>query len=223
MKMKIESIEKIEYPLQTFSEESANFLFQKIDEMLCRKDILHIALSGGSTPMPILRILKKYPIEWKRLVFFQVDERCVSVVSDESNYKQLMNNFVKHIGSKIYKMYDEKKGIEKSVKEYNKLLHNISFDLVLLGMGTDGHTASLFPETEALKNNNMKACANEVPLLESTRITLTYPTIIEATEIVVLLKGETKVRVLESIEKGMQYPMTKVVNEARKITWLIGK
>lgn len=223
MKMKIESIEKIEYPLQTFSEESANFLFQKIDKMLCRKEVLHIALSGGNTPMPILKRLKYFPIEWERLVFFQVDERCVSVASDESNYKQLMNNFVKYIGSKIYKMYDEKKGIEKSVRIYNKLLHNISFDLVLLGMGTDGHTASLFPETEALKNNNMKVCANEVPLLKSTRITLTYPTIIDATEIVVLLKGETKVRVLESIEKGMQYPMTKVANEARKITWLIGK
>lgn len=223
MKMK----NNLEYKIfhsKTYPDNCANFLYEKIKKLLSNKEELFIALSGGNTPMPILKSLKKLPINWKCLVFFQVDERCVSIESEDSNYKQLMTNFFQYVESKFYQMYNEKLGVEKSVKVYEKLLNNISFDLVLLGMGDDGHTASLFPKTKALKENKRKVCTNYVPKLNSTRITLTYPPIVEGKEIVVLLKGQNKINVFREIEKGKtEYPIVKIIKNTNKITWLIAE
>lgn len=223
MKMKDNLGYKI-FRSEIYPNSCANFLYEKISKSLDEKEKLFIALSGGSTPMPILKLLKEFPLEWERLVFFQVDERCVSIESEDSNYKQLTTHFFKHIGSEFHRMYDETLGVEKSVEVYENLLKNISFDLILLGMGGDGHTASLFPNTTALKENKRKVCMNYVPKLNSTRITLTYPIIIESEEIVVLLKGQDKINVFREIEKGAtEYPIVKIIQEAKKIIWLIGE
>lgn len=97
------------------------------------------------------------------------------------------------------------------------------FDLILLGMGDDGHTASLFPRTLALKENTRWVVENKVPQLNTRRITLTYPTILSAKKIVVLIKGETKKKIYEEIVSNTEtlYPMQKVMFEREDIDWIL--
>ncbi|WP_343329141.1 6-phosphogluconolactonase [Polaribacter staleyi] len=213
---------------------SANFLRDTIQKLLIEKlGIISIALSGGSTPIPILNILKNENIDWNRVSFYIVDERCVSLEDSQCNYNNINIVFFSNISSNSYSIITDGVSFKKSSENYQYLLNeNLAktpngvpeFDLILLGMGEDGHTASLFPNTEALEEQDNFVVLNDVPQLATQRITLTYPVILAAKCAIVLCKGEKKEEIVENIytNKGNSYPINKIAKEHSNIKWLIG-
>lgn len=194
---------------------------------------INIALSGGSTPIPILEKLKDKDINWDRINFFMVDERCVPTSSESSNFGNISKVFFSKINSKKFSMVQENKSFEDSLLQYKtQISENVKigetgfpiFDLILLGMGDDGHTASLFPNTNALSESKQVAVINEVPQLKTKRLTLTYPSILNAKEIIVIVKGSNKEKMISQIytESSCDYPIKKIVAEHSNLKWLIG-
>ena len=201
--------------------------------LLEKNETINIALSGGSTPIPILKKLKDQSIDWDRVSFFLVDERCVPLQSPESNFGVIKQTFFDFISSKAFPMFKDLKTPAKEALEYEQKIKEMVplnesgvpiFDLILLGMGGDGHIASLFPETQALEQEQRMVVDNHVPKLKSTRITVTYPIIMEATHRIMLIKGEEKISVLNELidNESTAYPVDKLFRESY-MTWFVGK
>ena len=230
MKMKNKNQNIFTTNTQNFNQFSANFIKEKL-EKIKHKNVINIALSGGSTPIPILNILKGFKLNWDKFNFFLVDERFVNVNSDESNYKNINASFFKDISSVNFPMLQENLSLDQTVISYRKKIEkNLKFvkpnlpkfDLIILGMGEDGHTASLFPNTEALNEQDNFVVKNYVPQLDSFRITLSYPTLLNCEESIILIKGKEKEGIFEEIicGEGLKYPITKLLNS--KTNWIIG-
>lgn len=219
------------YSALEYDELSAELIYNKLKILQSNKTKICIALSGGSTPIPILKKLKAYKLDWNKFHFFMVDERFVDINHKDNNYGNIKQAFYDFIPSKSYPMIINTDNIDVSVKSYDCLLRNevISvnekpkFDLIILGMGNDGHTASLFPDTEGLKEENESVIKNYVSKFESWRVTLTYPTILNANEIIVMLKGKEKKEIFKSfyLTESNEYPIAKVSKEHNHINWLI--
>lgn len=158
-----------------------------------------VALSGGSTPKAIYKTLaSKYQsaIDWSKVELYWSDERAVAPDHPHSNYKMAMDNGFRQLPvSKIFPM----KGtgdLIKNALEYEQLIQerlgSSLFDLVMLGVGEDGHTASLFPHTEGPKETKKLVMANYVPSHESWRLTFTLPCINQSQKAVIYALGPTK-------------------------------
>jgi len=163
---------------------------------------------------------------WKKVNFFWVDERIIPINHPESNFSNA-TKFLSQIPANFFQMYDEKLGIEASIANYNKSLNLVPkkngfphFDLILLGMGDDGHTASLFPNTKGLLETKSFVICNEVPQLNTSRITLTFPVIKNSDEIFILINGG-KIKLLhEIIDQKTNYPIEKLFEDGTNKTWL---
>lgn len=218
-----------------FKEDYTNSVTKLISEKLKKllsnsSDIITVALSGGTTPLPILTQLSEENIDWQRISFFIVDERCVPIEHADSNFGNIKKVFFDKIKSKSYSVIQPNREYDDCANMYQKTILEIvpksndfpRFDIILLGMGDDGHTASLFPKTSALKENNELVVLNQVPQLETQRITFTYPLILNSTDLFLLFKGENKKQILSEILEGkeQELPIVKVLNECSQITIL---
>lgn len=221
-------MKRINYKLENFDKLSASLLAEILHKLLKDNKSINVALSGGSTPLPILKILSKNKsIAWEKINFYLVDERCVPVNSSHSNYKNINDNFFKKIESKNFKIIKENIDFKKCSENYNNLINNQvktindfpCFDLVLLGIGNDGHIASLFPNSSALKEIKKTATLNYVSKLKSYRITLTYPTILNSKEIILISKGKEKEMLINSlVSSKTDYPIQKIFDEYKNLT-----
>lgn len=212
---------------------AAEFLFKTLIKFQAEnKGKINVALSGGSTPLPILKVLINKKLDWERFNFFMVDERCVSLENSFSNYGNIYKIFFNKIPSNNYSMVQEGISFNESIKKYKKdIIENVAigenrfpiFDLILLGMGDDGHTASLFSKTKALLEEKELVALNKIPQLNTERITLTYPVILNANEIIVMVKGENKEKIISELysSSSKKYPMLKIVEEHSNLKWLI--
>ena len=216
-----------------FDSFSAEFLHNTLKIFSENKKNISIALSGGSTPLPILSILKEYKLNWEYFNFFMVDERNVSISSSSSNYGNIEKVFFRDVNSSSYSMINDNYSIEECAINYEKLLcskiplgeNNLPiFDLILLGIGDDGHTASLFPDTKGLNESKKAVIKNSVPQLDTERITLTYPVILNASKIIILAKGAAKGEILKKIKigKGDHYPIAQIINSNVETTCILG-
>ncbi len=140
-----------------------------------------IALSGGSTPKNLYKKMAELPFD--NVQFFQVDERYVPKEHEDSNYKMIEETLKKPIHH-----FDTSLNIQESLKQYEKELPK-QFDLIILGIGNDGHTASLFPNTAALDSKEKVAQTKNI----QERLTITFPVILNSKNILVLLKNKKKV------------------------------
>lgn len=188
-----------------------------------------VALSGGSTPKKLFALLTEEPfrsqIEWKKVFFFFGDERHVLPDDPQSNFRMANETLfqpLKISKKNIFRWITEEKFAEIVADDYElwiwdfftkKGLHTKedgdnepSFDLILLGMGADGHTASLFPFTEALHETDKIAFANPVEKLNTTRLTLTFPIINNARNIIFLISGQEKAETLHEVLHGEFQP-----------------
>lgn len=171
--------------------------------------LFSVALSGGSTPKAIYQKLAtpKYinRVDWSKVAVFFSDERSVAPDNPDSNYKMAMDSGFSQLPlpkEHIHRMQAEE-NIEENALSYEKKLLEVlggrAFDYIMLGMGDDGHTASLFPGTDALNVNERLVTANYVPQKETWRMTFTYPLINSATNIVLYVLGEGKAQMLKRV------------------------
>ena len=218
---------------KVFDSFSAEFLYNTLKTLSENKKNISIAISGGSTPLPILSILKEHKLNWEYFNFFMVDERNVSISSSSSNYGNIEKVFFKDVNSSSYSMINDNFSMEDCANNYEKLLlskislgkNNLPiFDLILLGIGDDGHTASLFPDTSGLNESKKAVIKNSVPQLNTKRITLTYPVILNASKIIILAKGAAKNEILKEIKmgKGDHYPIARIINSKVDTTCILG-
>lgn len=193
-----------------------------------------VALSGGSTPKAIFELLSAPPydqmLEWNKIHLFWSDERAVPPDSPESNYHMAMQaGFAKMPIPKeqIHRMRAEERIQENSLaydQEITATLQGRSFDLIMLGMGEDGHTASLFPYTEGLNAQNRLAIANYLPEKKSWRMSLTYDCINQASHIVIYVLGASKQKTLAEVltapSQFDRYPIQKVGTSTHRALWI---
>lgn len=178
-----------------------------------------VALSGGSTPKAIYQTLSQKPkaLDWGRVFLFWSDERSVPPDHPDSNYRMAMEHLGKLpiLEEHIFRMHAEN-DIEVNAAAYEHVIKAKTdgiFDLVMLGMGEDGHTASLFPGTEALKITDRLVVPNYIPHLDSWRMTLTFPCINAARTICVYVLGEKKrARLKEVLAGENDFPISYVKN-----------
>jgi|LakMenEpi03Aug12_release.lakeMendotaPanAssembly.Ray.scaffolds.fasta_scaffold01500_18 6-phosphogluconolactonase len=205
------------------------------EEAISRKGSFHVALSGGSTPKAIYEGLSQPPnrdkIDWKKVHLYWSDERCVPPYHPESNYHMAMEaGFSKlHIpAEQIHRMQAEG-DVEEGALAYEHLIEakvpEKSFDLLMLGMGSDGHTASLFPKTHGLHSEGRLVIANYIPQMETWRMSLTFECINEAHHIALYVLGKPKAimasRALEGPYIPDELPVQKVGTEKHKALWIM--
>jgi 6-phosphogluconolactonase len=183
-----------------------------------------VALSGGSTPKAMFQILAEKPfadtLPWSSIYFFWGDERCVPPDHAESNYRMANETLLSKVPiprENIFRIPAEDEDHERAAANYSETIRQFfksagaepewpHFDLVFLGMGADGHTASLFPGTPALRVNDRIAAANYVEKLQSWRITLAAASINRASNIIFLVAGADKAPALKEVIEGQRNP-----------------
>jgi 6-phosphogluconolactonase len=194
-----------------------------------------VALAGGSTPEATYRVLSRDyadKLDWGRVHVFFGDERAVPPEHEDSNYRMARETLLSRVpvGS-VHRMRGELSpgeaaaAYEEELREFFGTNGIPAFDLILLGVGGDGHTASLFPETSALDVTDRWAVANPVPKLETTRLTLTVPVINAARAVTFLVAGEGKAWALKEILGGdadpRAFPANFVRPESGDLTWMV--
>jgi len=189
------------------------------------RGIARIAISGGTTPKSMFRLLadpaepflKQVP--WDRIELYWVDERCVPPDNAESNYRMTDEALLSKVplpAERVHRMEGEldpavaAARYESTIRNTFKLegAETPTFDLVLLGMGDDGHTASLFPHTDALNELSHIVVPNHVPQKDTWRITLTWPVINQGRTVAFLIEGAGKAQVLHDVLLGPYQPET---------------
>lgn len=171
-----------------------------------------IAVSGGATPRKLFRILgadfaRRVP--WHRVHVFQVDERCVPPDDEQSNWKMLNDELLSRLPAiRAHRIEAER---PRAAEDYEALIRELvpagtsgipRLDFVLLGMGVDGHTASLFPGTKALDERDRLMVLNDVPQLNTQRVTMTYPLIEAAARRWFLVIGADKAEAFARVKRG---------------------
>ena len=199
---------------------------------------LTVALSGGSTPKAMFQILAEQPyagsIPWRSIYFFWGDERCVPPDHPDSNYRMADETLLSKVPiprENIFRIPAEDEDHERAAAAYSEALRKFfdeerpRFDLVFLGMGADGHTASLFPGTTALHVNDRIAAANYVEKFQSWRITLTAGAINSARNIIFLVAGADKTPALKEVIEGPRnpelYPSQLIEPSQGALLWMV--
>ncbi len=211
------------------------------NEAIRKRGRFTVALAGGSTPKSLYRLLSsgqfKDKLNWEKVFFFFGDERNVLPDNDESNFKMANENLfepLNFLAANIFRWETESKNAGKIAEKYEETIKDFfvlaanefpRFDLILLGMGDDGHTASLFPFTAALNENGKIAAPNHVENLKTIRLTLTFPVINNAANIIFLVSGANKAEILREVLEGEfqpeKLPSQNVNPENGDIYWLI--
>jgi 6-phosphogluconolactonase len=201
--------------LEELSQHAAS-RFEKLSNQLAADGkIVTVALSGGSTPKRLYELLAtpefSNPMPWERIHFFQVDERCVPPDDAQSNYRMIRQALLEHApipNENFHRMEAERANLEDAARRYALEIASIlapapgewpRFDLILLGMGPDGHTASLFPGSRALGEHSAWVCPNYIEKFHAHRLTLTLPVINAATEVIFLVAGSDKTETLRRV------------------------
>jgi 6-phosphogluconolactonase len=235
--------------VEALGQAAAQRLTEYGKECVSRHARFTVALSGGHTPEVLYRLLAIPPareeIDWVKTYLFFGDERCVPPDHADSNYRMVRETLLDKVSlpfANLFRMEGENPDPAAAAEAYSQQLQEFFqleggggpspenfpvFDLVLLGMGPDGHTASLFPGTAALQERGRPVTANYVPKLNTNRLTLTAPTINRAKQIWFLVVGEDKAKVLKLVLEGQYQPQTLpsqlIQPQGGKVTWFLDK
>jgi 6-phosphogluconolactonase len=205
-----------------------------------RKGSFVVALSGGSTPKALYSLLASQAapdVPWRDTHVFFSDERFVSPDHPDSNFRmanEAMLSKVPISPQNIFRVPTEEAGADLAAKKYEDSIRDFfvlpsdevpRFDLILLGLGPDGHTASLFPDSAALNETQRLVVANWVEKFKSYRITFTYSLINHAAYDIFLVSGAEKTRVVREIfeHEGANLPAQRVRPTDGKLLWLIDR
>jgi 6-phosphogluconolactonase len=203
---------------QELSKSAADIFVQTVKEAIAEKGQFFVSLTGGSSPEILYKLLAeplhRDQVDWEKVWVFWGDERWVSPDDKRSNAGIVFKLLLDHVPipkNQIYIMWDRDQEPEDFALTYQKFIEQKmgktpEFDLVLLGMGEDGHTASLFPKTEVLKEKSKWVSAYNLKDQNMYRITLTAPLINLSKKIVFLVFGSNKAHALREILEGENNP-----------------
>lgn len=228
---------QISKSIDELSEYFAQLLIDKVNN---KKNHFHIALSGGSTPKSIFEYLTlnhQSTIDWHKVKFFWGDERCVPPNDPESNYKMADENLLSKVSipkENIFRIKGETNPTDEA-KRYSELILKIlpqknelpRFDLIMLGLGEDGHTASIFSNQKSLLNSDKIYSTAVHPATGQTRITLTGRIINNASTVVFIATGNNKAKVVNEIinqkDTSKDYPASFIKPHDGELYWLLDK
>ncbi len=220
-----------------FVSDAAEFILKEARAALAERGEFRIALSGGNTPRPIYaefaRIGRELP--WEKVRFTFGDERCVPPNDEQSNYRMARESLFGPAAipdGSILRMRGEIDPL-LAAQEYEDQLNLLAtqrgetiyrHDLMLLGMGDDGHTASLFPGTLALEEQRRRVISNFVPKFDTWRLTMTLPLLDQSRHVLFLASGAKNRELLEKVIGGdREYPAARVEPVSGNLTWIIGE
>jgi 6-phosphogluconolactonase len=232
-------IRKLATPQELFAA-AAEEIVVAANEAVARCGRFTIALSGGSTPKSLFTLLAsnaRSSLNWEQTFFFWGDERHVPPDDKDSNYRMADEAMLSKIpvsSANVFRVPAENPDADAAALAYEQTLRKFfsleqgqfpRFDFILLGMGPDGHTASLFPETLALTETSRLVVANWVEKLKASRITFTLPVLNAARRVAFLVSGTDKAAVLRTVLQsdapGEQYPSKLVQPTDGKLIWFL--
>lgn len=221
--------------VKEISEYFAQLLIEKINSS---NDFFAMALSGGTTPKAIFEYLARQhnnTINWDKVKFFWGDERCLPPNDPESNFKMANDSLLSKLQipvENIFKIKGENDPLPEADRYSSEIQKRIKiksgypqFDLIMLGLGEDGHTASIFPNQKKILTSD-KICATAVhPSTRQKRITLTGSVIINAATVVFIVTGKNKSRIVELIinqkDNYKDYPASFIHPKDGELYWLL--
>jgi 6-phosphogluconolactonase len=221
---------------KNFVVDAAAFILGQAHEAIGERNEFRIALSGGNTPAPVYAKVaaEAHNFPWEKVRFTFGDERCVPPDDPQSNFRMARQNLFVPAAvpeKSIMRMRGE---IDPQIAahEYEQQLDAVAaqhgeptyqHDLILLGLGDDGHTASLFPGTAALEEMTRTVVANFVPKLNTWRLTFTFPLINRARHTLFLVGASKSPELIERVLQGdQQFPAARVNSSTGEVTWIIG-
>jgi 6-phosphogluconolactonase len=202
------------------------------------RDRFTVALAGGSTPRALYRLLadEKGPyrtrVPWESTHVFFGDERMVPPDDPDSNARMAFESLLRHVPvpeEQVHRIRGENPDPDRAAEEYEEMLRSTfrlaprerpRFDLVLLGLGADGHTASLFPGDRALAENDRLAVPSIAPVPPRSRVTLTLPVLNAASSVLFLVSGGTKAPAVQRVRRGEDLPAARVRPGDGALLWL---
>jgi len=227
---------------QDLFQAAAEEVIRAATDAVAQRGRFSIALSGGSTPKNLYTLIAanaSASLPWDQMFFFWGDERHVSPDDPESNYRMTKESLLSKApipAANIFRVPAENPDVSAAPEAYEQTIRKFfalkpgefpRFDLILLGMGPDGHTASLFPETEGLREKSRLVVANWVEKLKTSRITFTLPVINAARCVAFLVSGIDKApalhEVFEGNAPGEKYPSKMVRPSDGKLIWFVDR
>jgi 6-phosphogluconolactonase len=227
---------------QDLFQAAADEVIRAATDAVAQRGRFTIALSGGSTPKNLYTLIAANAsanLPWDRMFFFWGDERHVPPDDPDSNYRMAKESFLSKVAippGNIFPVPAENPDASAAAETYEQTLRTFfalapgefpRFDLILLGMGPDGHTASLFPETAALQEKSRLVVANWVEKLNASRITLTLPVLNAARCVAFLVSGTDKAAVLHEVLEGSapaeKYPSKLVQPDEGRLIWFVDR
>jgi 6-phosphogluconolactonase len=226
---------------ESLAHRSVEFFMSDARKVLSSKDIFCVAISGGHTPRRFYELLgkdeKTSQLPWDKIHLFWVDERYVPPDSPFSNYKLAAESFLDKISiprENVHRICTECSDLQEAAQNYEAAIRQVfelgenqlpQFDLIMLGMGEDGHTGSLFPNSYAPFDTEDLACVVYALGSDLARITVTHPVLCAALHLVVLVSGKEKAEILKKVLTSepdeVRFPIHVLWPILDKITWLI--
>ncbi|KYP16426.1 6-phosphogluconolactonase [Flavihumibacter sp. CACIAM 22H1] len=223
---------------ETVAQKAAAFIVKKAQEVLKKQSRFTICLSGGSTPKRLHQLLAEAPlqqqVDWSKVHVFWGDERYVPLEDDRNNARMAYDTLLNKVPipeEQIHIMRTDYDSPAEAASEYAKLLHQYfdhqphSFDLLILGMGDDAHTLSLFPHTEVIQENRRWCISFFLEAQDMFRVTITRPVANQSACILFLTTGAGKAKALQNVWEGPQdfseYPAQSVKSTTGDTIWMV--
>ncbi len=189
----------------------ANHVEQALKQAVQERGVFHLVLPGGTSPRKLLLRLRERQLPWQDVHLYLTDERCLPVGHAQRNDQMLDELLLPHVAlpdSNVHRIPGEL-GPTVGARHFAQILHNVpQFDLVILGMGEDGHTASLFPATPQLDDSAPSIAVFNAPKPPPERISMGLTRLLSARERIVIATGDGKREIIQRIREGIEFPIT---------------
>lgn len=228
---------------EALAQRSVAFFIAEAQKAIKAKGAFYVAISGGHTPRRFFELLGELPqvssLRWDKIQLFWVDERYVQPDSQWSNYKLAADTFLTKVAipqENVHRIPTEHDDFKAAASRYEQTIREVfglgenqnpEFDLIILGMGAEGHTGSLFPNSYARFDTENLACVVYVMDGKLNRITLTHPVLCAASHLAILVSGPEKAGILKEVLTSemdeVRYPIHALWPVLDKVTWLVDK